>query len=308
MDDSQSSGAPTALSEPTTLREKLAAGRFVVNVEVDPPHGLSPRRALEGAALLKQAGVDALNVGDSPAAKVRMSSFAMSVILQQQLGVEVVMHYTTRDRNSMAIHSDMAGAHAMDVRNILCLRGDPPGLGGYRDVVGVWDVSAVGLIRILKLLNEGQDWSGDALAQKADFFIGASANLNADPLEPELRLMRRKLEAGAHFFVTQNVFEEERLDRFLDKAKQFGLPILVGVLLLNNDRHADFLHTQVPGMYIPDAVRERMRRAGENGPREGQAIAREMMALCREKAAGVYLVPAFGRYDLAADVVAEFKS
>src|SRR5581483_6932821 len=170
MDDTQPTGARTAVSEPASLREKLAAGRFVINVEVDPPHGLSPRRALEGAALLKQAGVDALNVGDSPAAKVRMSSFAMSVILQQQLGVEVVMHYTTRDRNSMAIHSDMAGAHALDVRNILCLRGDPPGLGGYRDVVGVWDVSAVGLIRILKLLNEGQDWSGDALAQKADFF------------------------------------------------------------------------------------------------------------------------------------------
>ena len=282
----------------------------MVNVEVDPPHGLNPQRALDGAALLRQAGVDALNVGDSPAAKVRMSPFALSLLMQQQLDVEVVMHYTTRDRNAMAIHSDMAGAHVLGVRNILCLRGDPPSLGGYKDVIGVWDVSAVGLIRILKLLNEGMDWTGEPLGhhQKADFFIGASANLNADPLEPELRLMRRKIEAGAHFFVTQNVFEEKRLETFLDKTSKFGLPILVGVLLLNNDRHAEFLHTQVPGMYIPDSVRERMRRAGENGPREGQAIAREIIAMCREKAAGVYLVPAFGRYDLAAELVAECKT
>ncbi|HXG36173.1 MAG TPA: methylenetetrahydrofolate reductase, partial [Dehalococcoidia bacterium] len=193
------------------------------------------------------------------------------------------------------------------IRNILCLRGDPPSLGGYRDVVGVWDVSAVGLIRILKLLNDGLDWTGESISQKADFFIGASANLNADPLEPEVRLMRRKVEAGAHFFVTQNVFEEKRLANFLEQASKFRLPVLVGVLLLNNDRHAEFLHTQVPGMYIPDAVRERMRRAGENGPREGQAIAREIIAICREKGAGVYLVPAFGRYDLAAEIVAEAK-
>lgn len=299
--------APEAAVQPTTLREKLSAGRFVVSAEVDPPHGLSPRRGLLGAALLKQAGADCINVGDSPTAKVRMSSLAMSLLLQQELGVEVIMHYTTRDRNAMAIHSDMVGAHVLGVRNILCLRGDPPSLGGYRDVIGVWDVSAVGLIRILQLLNEGVDWTGKSIGRQASFFIGAAANPNADPLEPELRLLRRKVEAGAHFVMTQNVFDEKVLERFLDKAKAFRLPIIVGILPLHNYRHAEFLHSQVPGMYIPEAIRERMRRAGDNGPKEGQALARDFMALCREKAQGVYLVPSFGRYELVAELVAEAK-
>jgi homocysteine S-methyltransferase len=275
---------------------------------VDPPHGLRTRRALQGATLLKEAGVDCINVGDNPTAKVRMSPLAMSVLLQRELGIDIIMHYTTRDRNALAVHSDMIGAHALGVRNILCLRGDPPSVGGYNDIVGVWDISAVGLMRFLKLLNEGVDWTGKPIAGEADFLIGASCDPNADPLQPQLRLMRRKAEAGAHFFVTQNVFDEKILERFLDKTKRFGLPIIVGVLPLHNTRHAEFLHTQVPGMHIPDAVRERMRRAGdEGGPKEGQAMARDFLAFCREKCAGVYLVPSFGRFDLVAELVAELK-
>lgn len=295
-------------AEPAALREKLAAGRFVVSVEIDPPHGLSPRKALQGTALIHEAGADAINVGDSPTAKVRMSPLAMAVLLQRELGVETIMHYTTRDRNAMAIHSDMVGAHVLGIRNILCLRGDPPSVGGYTDIVGVWDISAVGLMRVLKLLNEGVDWAGKTVGRRASFFIGASANPNADPLEPELRMMRRKVEAGAHFFVTQNVFDEKVLETFLEGAARFKLPVIVGVLPLANHRHAEFLHTQVPGMYLPEAVRERMRRAGDDGgPREGQAMARDFIALCREKAAGVYLVPSFGRYELVAELVAGAK-
>ena len=291
---------------PSSFREKVEAGKFVITVEVDPPHGLSPRRALEGAALLKQAGVDAINVGDSPAARVRMSPLAMSVLLQREVGVDIVMHYTTRDRNAMAIHSDMVGAHVLGIRTILCLRGDPPAVGGYTDIVGVWDVSAVGLMRFLKLANEGVDFTGKSIGRQASFFIGASANLNADPLETELRLMRRKVEAGAHFFMTQNVFDEKVLLNFLERASRFQRPIMVGVLPLHNSRHAEFLHNEVPGMYLPEVVRERMRKAGEEGgPKAGQAMARDLIALCREKAAGVYLVPSFGRYDIAAELVAE---
>ena len=299
---------PDVAAEPATLREKLAAGRFVVSAEVDPPHGLRVRRALQGTALLKEAGIDAINVGDSPTAKVRMSPLAMSVLLQRELGVEIVMHYTTRDRNALAVHSDMVGAHVLGIRNILCLRGDPPSVGGYTDIVGVWDISAVGLMRFLKLLNEGVDWTGKPITGQADFFIGASCDPGADPLEPQLRLMRRKAEAGAHFFVTQNVFDEKVLERFLEKTDRFGLPVIVGVLPLHNSRHAEFLHKEVPGMTIPDAIRERMRRAGEErGPGEGQAMARDFLAFCREKCAGVYLVPSFGRYDLVAELVAEIK-
>jgi len=299
---------PETAVEPVTFRDKLAAGRFVVSVEVDPPHGLSPRRAIQGAALLKEAGVDAINVGDSPTAKVRMSPLAMSVLLQREVGVEIIMHYTTRDRNAMAIHSDMVGAHVLGIRSILCLRGDPPSVGGYTDIVGVWDVSAVGLMRFLKLLNEGVDFTGKSVGRRASFFIGASANPNANPLEPELRLMRRKVEAGAQFFMTQNLFDERVLETFLEKTARFDRPIIVGVLPLHNYRHAAFLHEEVPGMYLPDPVRDRMRRAGEEGgPREGQAMARDFIALCREKAAGVFLVPSFGRYDIVAELVAEAK-
>ena len=300
--------APDVSAEPVTLREKLAAGRFVISAEVDPPHGLRTRKVLQGAAILKDAGIDAINVGDSPTAKVRMSPLAMSVLLQRELGVEIVMHYTTRDRNALAIHSDMVGAHVLGIRNILCLRGDPPSVGGYTDIVGVWDISAVGLMRSLKLLNDGVDWTGKPISGEADFFIGASCDPNADPLEPQLRLMRRKAEAGAQFFVTQNVFDEKILENFVEKTKRFGLPIIVGVLPLHNSRHAEFLHKEVPGMQIPDSVRERMRRAGdEDGPKEGQAMARDFLAFCRERCAGVYLVPSFGRYDLAAELVAEIK-
>ena len=300
--------APEVAAEPVTLREKLAAGRFVISAEVDPPHGLRTRKVLQGAAILKDAGIDAINVGDSPTAKVRMSPLAMSVLLQRELGVEIVMHYTTRDRNALAIHSDMVGAHVLGIRNILCLRGDPPSVGGYTDIVGVWDISAVGLMRSLKLLNDGVDWTGKPISGEADFFIGASCDPNADPLEPQLRLMRRKAEAGAQFFVTQNVFDEKILEKFVAKTKRFGLPLIVGVLPLHNSRHAEFLHKDVPGMQIPDAVRERMRRAGdEDGPKEGQAMARDFLSFCRERCAGVYLVPSFGRYDLAAELVAEIK-
>ena len=293
-----------ASKPPGTFREKVEAGRFVMTVEVDPPHGLKPDKALEGARLLRDAGADAINVGDSPTAKVRMSPLAMSFLLKQQLGVDIVMHYTTRDRNAMAIHSDMVGAHVLGIRSILCLRGDPPSLGGYTDIVGVWDVSAVGLIRFLKLANDGVDFAGKSIGRKADFFIGGSANLNADPLETELRLMRRKVEAGAHFFMTQNVFDEKVLERFLDGAAKFKKPIMIGVLPLANSRHAEFLHNEVPGMFLPDTVRDRMRKAGdEKGPKEGAAMAKDMIALCRAKAAGVYLVPSFGRYDIIADLI-----
>jgi homocysteine S-methyltransferase len=295
-------------SEPAGFREKVQAGRFVMSVEVDPPHGLSARRAVQGASLLWEAGADAINVGDSPTAKIRMSPLAMSVLLKQQVGCDIVMHYTTRDRNAMAIHSDMVGAHVLGIHTVLCLRGDPPAVGGYTDIVGVWDVSAVGLMRFLKLMNDGVDFTGKSIGRQAAFFIGASANLNADPLEPELRLMRRKVEAGAHFFMTQNVFDEKVLERFLEGAKKFGRPIIVGVLPLHNSRHAEFLHNEVPGMYVPENVRAAMRKAGgEKGPVEGQRIAREFVALCKEKAAGVYFVPSFGRYDIVAELIADFR-
>jgi 5,10-methylenetetrahydrofolate reductase len=297
------------LPEPLTFREKLAAGRFVVSVEIDPPRGLlMPVRSLAGAALLKEAGIDAINIGDSPMARVRMNPCAMAVLLQQQVGVETIVHYTTRDRNLIAIHSDLVGAHALGVRNIVCLRGDPPALAGYTDVVGVWDVTPVGLIRILRLLNEGIDWTGKPIGHSASFFIGGAANPNTEPVETELKLLRRKIEAGANFFLTQVCYDPERLDRFLERTAKLQMPMVVGILPLHSSRHAEFLHGQVPGIVIPDETRERMRRAGGGALAEGMAVAREMLTVAKHRAHGVYLVPSFGRYELTAELVAEARA
>src|SRR3989449_8405471 len=226
-------GAAPAV-EPLTFREKLDAGKFIVSVEVDPPHGLGARKAIEGTRLLKDAGVDVINVGDSPTAKIRMSPLAMSTLLMREVGVEIVMHYTTRDRNAMAIHSDMVGAHILGIRNILCLRGDPPSVGGYTDIVGVWDVSAVGLMRFLKLLNDGVDFTGKSVGRQASFLIGASANLNADPLEPELRLMRRKVEAGGDVLGTPNRVGGKKVEAFLAWAAKFKKAVRLWVSTLSN--------------------------------------------------------------------------
>jgi len=300
--------AAEALPEPLTFREKLAAGRFVVSTEIDPPRGLlMPSRAVAGAALLKEVGVDAINIGDSPMARVRMNPCAMAVLLQQQVGVETIVHYTTRDRNLIAIHSDLVGAHALGVRNIVCLRGDPPSLAGYTDVVGVWDVTPVGLIRILKLLNEGIDWTGKPIGHNASFFIGGAANPNAEPIETELKLLRRKVEAGVHFFMTQVCYDPGALDRFLERAAKLRIPLVVGILPLHSSRHAEFLHEKVPGITIPDEARERMRRAGGTAMAEGMALAREMLAVAKVRANGVYLVPSFSRYELTAELVAEAR-
>ena len=297
------------LAQPLTFREKLAAGRFVVNVEIDPPRRLMmPQRSLDGAALLKEAGVDAINVGDSPMARVRMNPLAMALLLQREVGVETIVHYTTRDRNLIAIHSDLVGAHVLGIHNILCLRGDPPSLGGYLDVVGVWDVTSVGLIRVLKLLNEGLGWTGEAIGHAASFFIGGAANPNADSIESELKLMRRKAEAGVQFFMTQVSYDPAQLDRFLERATKLQIPIVVGILPLHSSRHAEFLHEQVPGIQIPDETRERMRRAGEGAMAEGMAVARDMLAAAKARAQGVYVVPSFGRYELTAELVAEARS
>jgi 5,10-methylenetetrahydrofolate reductase len=300
--------ASTTAPHTQTLREKLAAGRFVVSVEVDPPHGLAPTRALAGASLFQQANVDCINVGDSPLARVRMSPLAMGIFLQQELGVEPIVHYTTRDRNLIAIHSDLVGAHVLGVRNILCLRGDPPALGGHTDVVAVWDVGSVQLIRILKMLNEGVDWTGKSVGPSASFFIGGSANPNTDETKAELNLMRRKVEAGAHFFMTQVVYDPHRLERFLERTAKFKLPVIVGILPILSQRQAEFLHYRAPGITIPDESLERLRRAGEDGiAAEGLAMARDVLAVARAKAAGVYIVPSFGRYEPLLELVAEAK-
>ncbi len=293
--------------EEATLREKLAAGRFVVTAEIDPPRGLNLRPVLRGAARLKVAGVDCINVGDSPMARVRMSPFAMGVIFRQQLGIETIVHATTRDRNLLALQAELIGAHVLGLRNILCLRGDVPSGSGYARAVGVWDVTPVGMLRVLKGLNDGVDWGGNAMAQPTSFFVGAAANPTAESLEAEVKLMRRKVEAGADFIMTQAVYDIEALERFLEKTARLKAAILLGVMPLHSDRHADFIHNEVPGVVVPDAIRQRMREAGEDGLPEGAAIAREIIESARGGVQGVYLIPSFNRYELVEELIQELK-
>jgi homocysteine S-methyltransferase len=293
--------------EEATLREKLAAGRFVITAEVDPPRGLNPKRALKGAARLKLAGVDAINVGDSPLARVRLSPLAMAVIFRQQLGIETIVHTTTRDRNLLALQSDLLGAHVLGLRNVLCLKGDAPSGSGYARAVGVWDVTPVGLIRVIKGLNEGLDWAGNPMAQPTSFFVGCAANPTASSLEAEIKLLKRKVEAGADFVMTQAIYDVEALEKFLTPASKLKLPILLGVMPLQSDRHAEFIHNELAGVVVPDAIRDRMREAGDRGQAEGAAIAKEIIEKARGAVQGIYLIPSFDRYDTAAELVEELR-
>ena len=202
---------PCGDAKPRTLREKLAAGEFVVSVELDPPRGLNPRKAIEGAAHLKALGADCINIGDSPMARVRMSAIALAVLIEQRVGIETIIHFTSRDRNLMAIQSDLLGAHALGIRNVIALTGDPPSGGDYARATGVWDVDSIGFIRILKMLNGGTDWAGNSIGKGTDFFVACAANPTADDVDLEVDRVRRKIEAGADVLMTQQIYSAEIL-------------------------------------------------------------------------------------------------
>ena len=285
---------------PTRLQEKLASGEFVVSVELDPPKGLNPTKILEGAALLQQAGVNCINIADSPMARVRMGCIAMARLIQDHLGLETIIHFTTRDRNLMALQSELLGAHALGIRNILALTGDPLRLGDYPNTTGVWDVDSIGLIQVLRGMNEGHDAAGSSIGAQSCFHIGAALNLNMTEEETtqEIEKFRRKLEAGAHFIMTQPIYELAPLLRFLERVGKPSIPVILGCIPLHSSRHAEFLHNEVPGITIPEEVRARMRAAGERGHEEGLKLAQELLSAARRMVQGVYLMPSYGRYDV----------
>lgn len=289
-------------AEPSSLREKLGK-QFVVSVEMDPPKGSNPSKLLKAAAMLKEVGVDAVNIADSPMARVRMSALAVGFLISRQVGLETILHFTTRDRNLMAIQSELLGAHAVGIRAILALTGDPPRLGDYPGATAVYDVDSIGLIRILKRLNEGHDGRGASIGEPTSFLVGCALNPNAEDLELELDRFRRKLEAGADFVMTQPVYDVETLLGTLDRIGKVNIPIILGVLPLQSSRHAEYLHNEVPGITIPEPVRERMRLAGERGMEEGVALARELLREARPYVQGAYLMPSFGRYEQCAEIL-----
>ena len=294
-----------AADEPTQFAKKLAGKKFLVSVEIDPPKGLNPEKALAGARMLKDAGVDAINVADSPMARVRMSAMTLCYLIQHQVGVETIIHFTTRDRSLMGLQSELLGAHAAGVRNILALTGDPPSLGDYPDSTAVYDVDSIGLVRVLSRLNDGTDSAGASIGRKANFTIACAIDPTRADLEEEARRLREKLDAGAHYVMTQIIFEPAVWRRFLDVygVEQLPVPVLAGILPLQSSRHAEFLHNEVPGIVLSDEARDRMRRAGPDGRREGVKMAQDLLLQMRPHVQGVYLMPSFGRYEVAAEVL-----
>jgi len=289
------------------LQRKLRTQR-VVSVEIRPPRGANPAKAIEGARLVKQAGADAINVLDSAMARVRMSAVATAVLIRQEVGVDPILHFTTRDRNLMAIQSDLIGAHAMGIRNVLALTGDPPSLGDYAHSKAVYDVDSVGLIRIIKQLNQGVDVGGNSIGTPTRFLVGAALNPTADDLEWQLERFYEKLDAGADFVMTQPVYDADLFTSTLARIGRIHAPILMGVLPLQSYRHASFLHNELPGVHLTAPVLERMERAGANGVEEGLKIAHELIDSCAHLTAGLYIMPSFGRYEAAAQLVAGLRT
>ena len=298
---------PPEPDEPSRLRDKLAAGQYVVSVEIDPPRGHNPRKAVEGARMLRDAGADAINIGDSPMARVRMSALALALRIEREVGIETIIHQTTRDRNLMALQADLLGAHSLGVRNIIALTGDP--LPEASQSSAVWDVDSVGFVRILKRLNEGVDFAGNSLGRPTDFFVACAANPTADDVEIELRRVRGKLDEGADMLMTQPVYDLATLTGFFERLGPVDVPVLLGILPLMSSRHTEFIHNELAGVVVPDAVRERMRAAGEGGAAAGLEIAYEQIEQTSgfDWVSGIYIMPSFGRYEVAAELVGRVR-
>ncbi|MFN8496568.1 MAG: bifunctional homocysteine S-methyltransferase/methylenetetrahydrofolate reductase [Anaerolineae bacterium] len=288
---------------PTGLQRKLAE-KFVITCEVSPPRGFDVGKIMPALMTLRQSGlIDAINVDDNPRATASLSALAMCSLIQTRVGLETVLHLACRTRNLLALHSELMGAHALGVRNVFVVMGDLPHVGDYPNASPVSDVTASGLMSHIKRFNEGVDMSGKALGSETSFFVGCAFNPNADNLDKELRLLDKKVAAGADFILTQPVFDPAVIDNLLRRLGGFPLPLLVGVIPLYGYRNAEFLHNEVPGMNISAAILRRMRDAGDQGRAEGVRIAQELLDAVHDSVQGAYFIPPFGKYERVLDVL-----
>ena len=291
--------APTVtvpIAEKSRMANTIARGGFTVSIELVPPRGYRAEALIEQARQLKIHGIDIVSVADGPRASGRMSALAAALMLQQQAGVETVLHYACRDRNLLGMQSDLLGAHSMGIRNLLVITGDPPRVGDYPDATAVFDVDSIGLTNVVAQLNRGLDIGGQSIGHGTGFHIGVAANPAAIDFEEEVRRFRYKVEAGAEFAVTQPVFDVDELQRFLGRIAEFRIPIVAGLTPLESLRHAEFMANEVPGVRVPDEVVDRMRRADVAGTAkaEGIAIARETLTAIRPLVQGVQISTAAG--------------
>ena len=292
------------LEKRSQIGRKLASGEFLTMVEIVPPKGTDVRKEVEGARFLKSVGVDAVNIPDSPRASARMSNQALSLLIQREVGIEAILHYTCRDRNVLGIQSDLLGADAVGIRNLICITGDPPKMGNYPDATAVFDVDAIGLVNIVHNLNRGLDIGGNPIGIGTGFVIGVGANPGLTDLDEEVRRFEYKVQAGAEYAVTQPVFDLRLLEKFLQRIEHCRIPVVAGIWPLVSVRNAEFMKNELR-VSVPDSILERMARTQnpEAARAEGVAIAREMLIAAKQMVQGAQISAPMGRYTSAVDVL-----
>ncbi|HEV3317580.1 MAG TPA: bifunctional homocysteine S-methyltransferase/methylenetetrahydrofolate reductase [Candidatus Angelobacter sp.] len=300
----ESSLIPAPLAQRSAVGRKLATGDFVTLVEIVPPKGIDFRKEIEGARYLKSAGIDAINIPDSPRASARMSNLALCILVQQQVGIETVLHFTCRDRNVLSMQSELLGAFSTGIRNLICITGDPPKLGNYPDATAVFDVDAIGLVNIVHNLNCGLDIGGNPIGTGTGFVIGTGANPGVINIDEEIRRFEYKVEAGADYAVTQPVFDIGLLETFLRRIEHCRIPVLAGIWPLVSVRNAEFMKNELR-VSVPDSIVERMSRAAnaEAARAEGIQIAREMLQQVHGLVQGAQVSAPLGRYSSAIEVL-----
>lgn len=278
--------------------------RPIVTVELDPPRGLNCGKALDAARTLRRAGVDAISLAENPLARIRLGNIALAHAIREATGAEVIVHVTCRDRNLIGLHSELMGAHLLGIRNVLAVTGDPVAVGGESGATSVFDLNSIGLLELLSSLNAGKNLLGAELEGRTAFLLGAAFNPNLPNMDTQLRRLGKKVAAGARFVQTQPIYSVKVMEALLARTADFDIPVLVGLLPLVSERNAEFLHNEVPGIVLPDDVRLRMRgKQGTEGVREGMAMARELVAAGRGKVGGYYIMPPFGKVELALELM-----
>jgi methionine synthase / methylenetetrahydrofolate reductase(NADPH) len=292
------------LEKRSLLGSKLARGEFVTMVEIVPPKGTDAHKEVDGAKFLKSVGVDAVNIPDSPRASARMGNQALSLLIQRDVGIEAILHYTCRDRNVLGIQSDLLGADAVGIHNLICITGDPPKMGNYPDATAVFDVDAIGLVNIVHNLNRGLDIGGNPIGAGTGFVIGVGANPGLTDMDEEIRRFEYKVQAGAEYVVTQPVFDLRLLENFLRRIEHCRIPVVAGIWPLTSVRNAEFMKNELR-VSVPDSILERMARAQtpEAARAEGVAVAREMLIAARQTVQGAQISAPLGRYSSAVDVL-----
>ena len=296
-------------SDKSRLARRLSAGHFVTFVELLPPHGLLSEPVIEKAREMFYEGIDVINIPDGPRASARMSALSMALQLQMKVGIETVLHYVCRDRNVIGIQSDLLGAYALGLKNILAITGDPPKLGNYPDATAVFDVDAIGLVNIINRLNHGLDIAGNPIGTPTGYFIGVGANPGAVNFDEELRRLDWKVEAGAEYIVTQPVFDLGIFENFLEKIQHIKIPVIAGLWPLTSIRNAEFMNNEIPGCNVPEAVMERLRLhqdSKEDSIRVGIEIARETLENMKGYIQGIQISAPFGRVRSVMDVMDGF--